>query len=362
MIEIRDLKKTFQTEKQFVHAVNGVSLKINDGEIYGVVGYSGAGKSTLVRCINFLETPDEGSITISGSGTFTARSGRLYHTAEGSTKEVPAGEKQLRDLRRNIGMIFQHFNLLDRSTVAENVAYPLQYTGRSKAEIEARVQELLKLVDLSDKAGAYPAELSGGQKQRVAIARALAGSPKILLSDEATSALDPDVTESILALLKELNTRLGVTIVLITHEMGVVKSICDRMAVMENGRVVEEGNVYDVFANPQADSTKRFVGASFGLSNVTRLQESGFITAAPDTRLIRLTYGRESVGEALISEVSRIFNVNMSIILANVEILQDMPLGGLLIEATGDPLAVDEAIRYLEERNVKVEVILNGVD
>ena len=205
-------------EQQYVHAVNGVDLDIAEGEIFGVVGYSGAGKSTLVRCINFLEIPDEGSITIKGFGTFTARQSKLYHTPEGGGTEAPATQQELRQLRRSIGMIFQHFNLLDRSTVFENVAYPLRYTGISKEEIERRVKELLELVDLSDKIDSYPAELSGGQKQRVAIARALANNPKILLSDEATSALDPEVTESILKLLKDLNRKLGLTVILITHE------------------------------------------------------------------------------------------------------------------------------------------------
>ena len=361
MIEINELKKTFQTEKQFVHAINGVNLRIEDGEIFGVVGYSGAGKSTLVRCINFLEVPDEGSITINGFGTYTARNGKLYHKNEGSDKETPATDKQLRALRRSIGMIFQHFNLLDRSTVFENIAYPLKYTGMSKEDIAARVTELLELVDLSEKVNAYPSELSGGQKQRVAIARALANNPKILLSDEATSALDPDVTESILKLLKDLNKKLGLTIVLITHEMAVVKSICSRMAVMENGKVVEEGNVYDVFADPQAGSTRRFVNASFGINNLEKLTETGVVNVTSNSKLIRLTFDRASVGEALISEVSRKFDVNLNIVLANVEILQDAPLGGIIILAKGEKENVLAAIDYFRSCSVKVEVIADGM-
>ena len=362
MITIRWLKKTFRIEKQFVHAVNGVDLDISEGEIFGVVGYSGAGKSTLVRCINFLEIPEEGSITINGFGTFTARNGKLFHKDDENGAEKPATDKQLRQLRRNIGMIFQHFNLLDRSTVFENVAYPLQHTGKSKAEIAAKVKELLELVDLSDKIYSYPSELSGGQKQRVAIARALANDPKILLSDEATSALDPDVTESILKLLKDLNRKLGLTVILITHEMAVVRSICDKVAVMENGKVVEEGNVYGIFADPKENVTKRFVNASFGLSNLDKLTESGMVTITPDSKLVRLTFSQESVGEALISQVSRKFNVNLNIILANVEILQDAPLGALIILAKGDPADVENALKYIEEQNVKVEVIVNGMD
>ncbi len=349
-------------EKQYVHAVNGVDLDINDGEIFGVVGYSGAGKSTLVRCINFLEIPDEGSITIDGFGTFTSRNGNLFHTDEGSSTEKPATEKQLRQLRRSIGMIFQHFNLLDRSTVFENVAYPLQHTGKSKAEISEKVKELLELVDLSDKIHSYPSELSGGQKQRVAIARALANDPKILLSDEATSALDPDVTESILKLLKDLNRKLGLTVILITHEMAVVRSICDKVAVMENGKVVEEGNVYDIFADPKENVTKRFVNASFGLSHLEKLKESGMVNITPDSKLVRLTFSQESVGEALISQVSRKYNINLNILLANVEILQDAPLGALIILAKGDPKDVEDALEYIAEQNVKVEVIMSGMD
>ena len=362
VITIRGLKKTFRIEKQFVHAVNGVDLDISEGEIFGVVGYSGAGKSTLVRCINFLEIPEEGSITINGFGTFTARNGKLFHKDDENDAEKPATDKQLRQLRRNIGMIFQHFNLLDRSTVFENVAYPLQHKGKSKAEIAAKVRELLELVDLSDKIYSYPSELSGGQKQRVAIARALANDPKILLSDEATSALDPDVTESILKLLKDLNRKLGLTVILITHEMAVVRSICDRVAVMENGKVVEEGNVYGIFADPKENVTKRFVNASFGLSNLDKLTESGLVNITPDSKLVRLTFSQESVGEALISQVSRKFNVSLNIILANVEILQDAPLGALIILAKGDRTDVENALKYIEEQNVKVEVIVDGMD
>ena len=362
VITIRGLKKTFRIEKQFVHAVNGVDLDISEGEIFGVVGYSGAGKSTLVRCINFLEIPEEGSITINGFGTFTARNGKLFHKDDENGAEKPATDKQLRQLRRNIGMIFQHFNLLDRSTVFENVAYPLQHTGKSKAEIAAKGKDLLELVDLSDKIYSYPSELSGGQKQRVAIARALANDPKILLSDEATSALDPDVTESILKLLKDLNRKLGLTVILITHEMAVVRSICDRVAVMENGKVVEEGNVYGIFADPKENVTKRFVNASFGLSNLDKLTESGLVNITPDSKLVRLTFSQESVGEALISQVSRKFNVSLNIILANVEILQDAPLGALIILAKGDRADVENALKYIEEQNVKVEVIVDGMD
>ncbi|MDO4484342.1 MAG: ATP-binding cassette domain-containing protein, partial [Clostridia bacterium] len=222
MIELKHLSKTFHLKSGDVTALQDVSLQIEDGTVYGVIGYSGAGKSTLVRCLNLLEVPDSGSMTIGTSGEITLKDGKPF--LEGKAMS----SRQQNELRRGIGMIFQHFNLLDRSTVFDNVAYPLKFTGRTKQQIADRVKELLELVGLSDKMDVYPSQLSGGQKQRVAIARALAANPKILLSDEATSALDPEATEAILALLKDLNRKLGITIVIITHEMAVIKAIANR--------------------------------------------------------------------------------------------------------------------------------------
>ncbi len=362
MIELSNVCKTYESAAGGVAALSGVSLSVADGEIYGVIGYSGAGKSTLVRCVNFLETPDEGRITISGFGAVEARGGELFFTPEGESRGRRMDEGHLRRLRRGIGMIFQHFNLLDRSTVFENVAYPLRYSGMKKAEIERRVMELLDLVELRDKAGDYPSQLSGGQKQRVAIARALANEPKILLSDEATSALDPDVTESILNLLKNLNKKLGLTIILITHEMTVIKSICQRVAVMERGRIVEEGSVYDIFSSPAEVITRRFVAATSGLSNLGRLisSRSPLVQTGPGCVLVNLTFTRESVGEALISEASRRFNVNLNIVLANVDLLQDSPLGFTVVRAQGSPQDIEAALKYLSDQSVRVEVIGNG--
>ena len=222
MIELSHISKTYVAPDKNVIALEDVNIRVEAGQVYGIVGYSGAGKSTLVRCINFLERPDAGSIRIDGFGTIEVRDGNAFYTPESGGQAVRLTENHLKTLRRDLGMIFQHFNLLDRNTVFDNIAYPLKYTGRSKEEIRARVLELLELVDLRDKVNAYPSELSGGQKQRVAIARALANNPKILLSDEATSALDPDATESILKLLKDLNRKLNLTIVLITHGCGEV--------------------------------------------------------------------------------------------------------------------------------------------
>ena len=348
MINIEHLDKTYHLKNADVHAVDDVSLHVESGQIYGVIGYSGAGKSTLVRCLNFLEIPDSGSIEIEGFGKVNANQGNL-----------DISQKKLRELRRSIGMIFQHFNLLDRSTVFDNVAYPLKYTGLSKKEIEARVDELLDLVDLADKKYVYPSQLSGGQKQRVAIARALSNNPKVLLSDEATSALDPDATESILKLLKNLNKRLGITIILITHEMSVIKSIANRVAVMENGKVVEEGDVYDIFANPKKEITKKFINSSSALSNITKLIENKTIIPT-DSKLVKLIFTRDSVGSATISKISREYNVDVNIMLANVDVVNADALGGIIASIEGTKGNVQGAIDFLHESNVRVEVIHNA--
>lgn len=357
MIELKNLHKTFTTSELSVNAVDDVSLTINDGEIYGVIGYSGAGKSTLVRCINFLETPDSGSVSVSGFGTISSRNGQLYFLKD--DKEVKASDKELRSLRRQMGMIFQHFNLLDRCTVFENIAYPLRYTGKTKEEINTKVHSLLELVSLEDKIDSYPCQLSGGQKQRVAIARALANDPKILLCDEATSALDPEATESILKLLQELNKKLNLTIILITHEMAVVKTICQKVAVIEEGKVVEEGEVYDIFAHPKKDITKRFVNTSSGLGDINKLLKSNseIVSLDDNSKLIKLTFEKDCVGETLISDSSRRFNVNFNIVLANIDLIQDTPLGQMIVIVTGDKKNIDEALKYFEECKVRIEEV-----
>ena len=360
MIELSHISKTYVAPDKNVIALEDVNIRVEAGQVYGIVGYSGAGKSTLVRCINFLERPDAGSIRIDGFGTIEVRGGNAFYTPESGGQSVRLTEKHLKALRRDLGMIFQHFNLLDRDTVFDNIAYPLKYTGRSKEEIRSRVLELLELVDLSDKVNAYPSELSGGQKQRVAIARALANNPKILLSDEATSALDPDATESILKLLKDLNRKLNLTIVLITHEMAVVKSICDRVAVMENGHVVEEGDVYEVFSNPQQAITKKFVNTSSGMGQINRLIRENSSVLNSDATLVQCTFSKDSVGEALVSDVSRRFGVNVNIILGNVELLRGNPLGGLVVLIDGEEEKRRAVIEYLRAHDVRVEVIARG--
>lgn len=352
MIEIRNLNKTFNLKTSKVEALKDVSLRIDDGQIYGVIGYSGAGKSTLVRCINLLECPDSGEIEVNGV--------KLTSMENGTFKKIDT--KSLNNVRRGIGMIFQHFNLLDRSTVYDNVAYSLKYSGKSKTEIDERVKELLQLVDLSDKIDAYPSQLSGGQKQRVAIARALANNPKVLLSDEATSALDPEATESILNLLKKLNQDLGLTIVLITHEMAVIKSICNRVAVMENGRVVEEGTVYDIFAHPTEPITKKFIGSVSSLSKIDKMiaEKSSLVELKNDDILVQLSFEDSCTGDAVISDVSKRFNVKLNIILANVEVIDFRVLGGMIVIINGEKEEIEKATAYLESLNVGIEVLSNA--
>ncbi len=352
MIELSHLNKTYHAKSGDVDAVRDVNLTVSEGEIYGVIGYSGAGKSSLIRCINLLELPDSGSITVGGN--------RLTWMEDDKMKVI--ANKDLNRVRRGIGMIFQHFNLLDRSTVFENIAYPLKHTGMSKEKIHARVLELLELVDLSDKIDVYPSQLSGGQKQRVAIARALANNPKVLLSDEATSALDPDATESILGLLKSLNKKLGITIVLITHEMAVIKAICHKVAVMENGAVVEEGKVYDIFARPQMPITKKFIGSASPLNKIHSLvrKDSPLIQTQKGGMLLKLIFESNSVGDALISDISRRFHVDFNIVLANVEVLKGEQLGSIIAVLNGAEKDVAEAMAYLEEKGVRSEVIEHG--
>lgn len=341
MIELRHVSKTFETKKLNVHAVKDVSLHIASGEIYGVIGFSGAGKSTLIRCINLLERPTSGEILVDGSNM------------------CKLNDKELRSVRKKIGMIFQHFNLMRSRTVFQNIAFPLKDSGLSKQEIATKVTDLLKLVDLAEKKDSYPSELSGGQKQRVAIARALANDPKVLLCDEATSALDPQTTRSILRLLKEVNQRLGITIVLITHEMAVIKEICDRVAVMEDGEVVEEGNIIDIFAHPKAQVTKNFINTTSSLSKIYEMVEnnSPITQLSKGQWLVHLKYGAGNTKEALLSHMTREMQVDTSIIYGNVEVIHDTPLGDLVIILDGKESDIKNAVAYAKANGVEVEVI-----
>ena len=360
MIRICNLNKTFHLKTGDVTALDDVSLQIEDGSVYGVIGYSGAGKSTLVRCLNLLETPDSGSIAFDDDGEVVLRGGKIYLKRDGAERRMT--EKQLNGMRRGIGMIFQHFNLLDRSTVFENIAYPLRYSGMSADAVSARVKELLALVDLSDKTNVYPSQLSGGQKQRVAIARALANNPKVLLSDEATSALDPDATEAILNLLRDLNKKLGLTIILITHEMAVIKSVCHRVAVMEEGKVVEEGTVYEIFSHPQAPITRKFISSASPLGKIGKMieEQSALVRLKPGEKLVKLTFLKECVGDHIITSAVKKNNADLSIVLANVDSLDEGPLGGLIGKLSGSDEAVAATIAYLEENHVDVEVLDNA--
>jgi len=355
MIEVRHLNKTFRLKSGDVAALEDVSFRVEEGSVYGVIGYSGAGKSTLVRCLNLLEFADSGEIVIGGK-TITLRNGQ----PEMNGRKMTGREQST--LRRGIGMIFQHFNLLDRLTVFDNIAYPLKYTGRSREETERRVWELLELVSLTDKADVFPSQLSGGQKQRVAIARALAGNPPVLLSDEATSALDPEATESILLLLKELNRKLGITIVLITHEMSVIKRIADRVAVMEKGRIVEEGSVYDLFSDPHAEISRRFVASSSLLGKIDRLiqENAELVDVGEGELLVRLVFEKECVGEHVLTSAAKETGVDLNLLLADAEYLQGSPLGGIVGILSGTPESIEKGIAYLGEHHVRTEVLRDG--
>lgn len=341
MIKLQNVSKTFGTSSGDVHAVQNVNINIQSGEIFGIIGFSGAGKSTLVRCINLLERPTSGSVIVADQDL------------------MKLSEKELRNVRKKIGMIFQHFNLMRSRTVYQNVAFPLKGSALSKEEQHKKIMDLLDLVDLADKKDAYPSQLSGGQKQRVAIARALANDPKVLLCDEATSALDPQTTKSILKLLRRVNEKLGLTIVLITHEMAVVKEICDRVAVMEKGFVVEEGSIVSIFSKPQAQVTKDFIATTGNISRVYEMikDNSALTQVKEGQRLVKLNYDAVNTSKALISEISRQFYVDTNIIFGNVEIIKDTPLGDLVVILSGEKENIDHAISYLEEHKVKVEVM-----
>lgn len=341
MIELTHISKNFASGGRTVHAVQDVSLSIGKGEIFGIIGFSGAGKSTLVRCINLLERPTSGSVTVDG-------------------KEMTAlSARELRQARKKIGMIFQHFNLMPSRTVFGNVAYPLRGSGLSGEQIADKVHRLLELVGIGDKAEAYPKQLSGGQKQRVAIARALANDPNVLLCDEATSALDPQTTKAILRLLKDLNEKLGITVVIITHEMAVVKEICDRVAVMEHGRVVEQGEVFNVFADPRQEITRSFIHTTSNLRKIEELieEDSPVVQLKPGELIVRLSYIQRNVSEPLISTVSRKFDITLNIIFSDIAIVQNAPIGGTVAIISGERVQITQAMQYLSEKNVGVEVI-----
>ena len=333
MIELNDIHVRFAGKNGTVDAVKGVSLRIGHGEIFGIVGASGGGKSTLVRTINLLERPASGTVQIDGTDV------TAYKGAE------------LRALRLRTGMIFQQFNLIHTKTVFDNVAFALKVAGQSQAEIRQRVPELLALVGLEDKVDVYPAKLSGGQKQRVGIARALANSPKVLLCDEPTSALDLETTASILDLLRDINRKFGITVVIITHEMAVVKAICDRVAVMKGGEVVESGAVYELFAQPRHEYTRQLVSRTLNLELPPRLLEG------QTGRILKLHYLGSRAEEPVISATVRRFQVQVNILHGRIEYIGGHPLGVLIVAVDGPAEQVDGAVAYIGINTAAVEVM-----
>lgn len=338
MIKFDNVNKVFRSDKKEVHAVKDVSFTIHKGEIFGVVGFSGAGKSTLIRLVNLLEKPTAGKVFVND-----------YDIATTSQPE-------LRRLRRRIGMIFQSFNLFNSRTVYGNIAYPLKLAKKSKTEIDRRVKEMLKFVDLEDKANQYPEQLSGGQKQRVGIARALATSPDILICDEATSALDPETTAEILNLLKKVNEDYNITILLITHEMHVIRDICDRMAVMEKGEVIEEGEVYDIFTKPKLRTTQNFIHSILN----DRLSDNLLQQLKEDHLggIYRLTFTGPTAKQAILSQVTKKYNIDFNIIYGSINEIQNRFLGSLIVEFIGPNSTVIQLIEELKSK-VEVEEVIN---
>ncbi|HEL0658943.1 D-methionine transport system ATP-binding protein [Streptococcus equi subsp. zooepidemicus Sz35] len=349
MIQLDHIDITFHQKKRVIEAVKDVTLHINQGDIYGIVGYSGAGKSTLVRVINLLQQPTKGSIRIDGEVTF-------------DQGKVQLSANSLREKRRDIGMIFQHFNLMAQKTARENVAFALRHSRLSKAEREKKVAELLELVGLSERADNYPAQLSGGQKQRVAIARALANDPKILISDEATSALDPKTTKQILALLQELNRRLGLTIVMITHEMQIVKDICHRVAVMQQGTLIEEGSVLDIFSNPREPLTQEFIKTATGIDEaLEKINQQDIVKELPANAILaQLKYAGTSTDEPLLNQIYRQFEVTANILYGNIEILDQVPVGEMIVVFEGAAASIEAAEKALHEAGVDVTILKRG--
>ena len=336
MIVLDQIKKIFNTNSGRVTAVASVNLSIRKGEIFGIIGYSGAGKSTLIRMLNLLERPTEGTVTIDGKDL------------------TQISSKELRLARQQIGMVFQHFNLLWSRTVFENIAFSLEIAGVNKDEIKPRVLELIQLVGLSGKEDNYPSQLSGGQKQRVGIARALANNPKVLLCDEATSALDPQTTDEILDLLVQINKKYNLTIVLITHEMHVIQKICHHVAIMESGRIVEQGDVLTVFSNPQHPVTERFVKQVASEDDSIETVEH-LIKKFPKGKIVLLKYLKEKAEQPFITNVIRNYQVDINIIQGKVVQTQEGGYGSLYVQLTG--LEIIPALNYLKEVGVEVEVI-----
>ncbi len=332
LIQIKNLEKQYISQNNSVNALSDINLDINKGDIYGIIGMSGAGKSTLVRCINFLEKPTSGTVII------------------GDNDLSKMSEAQLRHVRQKVGMIFQQFNLLMQRNVEDNICFPLEICGMSKNEGRKRAAELLELVGLSDKSKAYPSQLSGGQKQRVAIARALANNPEILLCDEATSALDPTTTRSILELLKDINSKLGITIIIITHEMAVVEEICDYVVIIDKGHLAESGRVEEVFSKPATEAAKKLVYHS----NTAVKEMTG-------KRCIRIVFDGKSSFEPVIANMVLECRAQVNILFADTKDIKGQAYGQMVLQLPEDELLADKIINYLKGKNVNVEELIGYV-
>ena len=341
MIQLQHISKVYEGKNR-VEALKDINLSIKEGEIYGIIGHSGAGKSTLIRCINMLERPTSGAVIVDG------------------TDLVSLSETELRKARKSIGMIFQHFNLLSSRTVYENVAFPLELQGLSKSQIKERVMPILDIVKLTDRMDNYPAQLSGGQKQRVGIARALASDPKVLLCDEATSALDPTTTQDILDLLKDINRKMNLTIIMITHEMQVIREICDHVAVIEGGYILEEGTVVDVFTNPREKTTREFIGSvvkeDLPKEALARLgmQDTWADGTAP---VVRLKFTGNATDEPVVAGLVKRFGLDVSILFGGIDYIQDTSVGRLIIVLEGERSKAQEGLDYIKELPIGSEVI-----
>lgn len=340
MIKLSGIEKIYSTSQATITALHDINLHVNPGEIFGVIGKSGAGKSTLIRCINLLERPDKGSVFVDDEDL------------------TMLSENALRIARRKIGMIFQQFNLLSSKTVFENVALPLRFEGLSQNEIKKRVLSLLELTHIQDKQNQYPKQLSGGQKQRVAIARALASSPKVLLCDEATSALDPQTTRTILDLLKEINQQLGLTIFLITHEMEVVKQICDRIALLEQGKLVEEASLLKFLTSPQTSQGKNFVHALMR-QELSPLIKSRLLTSPQPNSLpiVKITFHGIAAAEPIIFHLIQNIGLEINILQAQIELIKNETIGTMIIEVNDKENSLEKALMYLKNKGLQVEVI-----
>ncbi|WP_165209114.1 methionine ABC transporter ATP-binding protein [Streptococcus tangpeifui] len=347
IIQLDHIDITFHQKKKVIEAVKDVTVHINQGDIYGIVGYSGAGKSTLVRAINLLQIPTAGKVQVAGDPLF-------------DKGKVTLDSAKLRQKRREIGMIFQHFNLMAQKTARQNIAFALRHSDLSKEEKAKKVDQLLELVGLADRSDNYPAQLSGGQKQRVAIARALANDPKILISDESTSALDPKTTKQILALLQDLNKKLGLTVVMITHEMQIVKDICNRVAVMQNGSLIEEGSTLEIFSNPREALTQDFIKTATGIDDaLAKINRQEVVeNLGTNDRLVLLRYAGASTDEPLLNQLYKDYEVSANILYANIEILGDTPVGEMVVILSGQQ--VESALKVIEEADVSVTILKGG--